>query len=74
MEIVKNDNGLMDVRGAAKYLGVRVSSIYQMTFKKKIRFVKVGRLCRFRKVDLDKFIENNLQEVTDLNHDVRLTK
>ena len=66
MKIINgNNSGLMDVKEAASYLKVRVSSIYQLTFKKKIPFVKIGRRNRFRKSDLDNFINKNVVEVIE---------
>lgn len=58
MEQIVNSNGLMDVKGAAEYLGIKVSTLYQLTMRKKISVVKIGRLNRFRKVDLDTFINS----------------
>lgn len=61
MEIIKSGNGgLMDIKEASEYLRLKVSTLYQMSMKKKISVVKVGRLVRFRKIDLDDFITKNL--------------
>lgn len=59
---MEKNNGLLDVAQAAEYLGLKKSSVYQLTMRKAIPVVKVGRLVRFRKQDLDAFIERNLQE------------
>lgn len=56
------ENKLMDVTEAAEYLSIKKSSIYQLTMKRAIPVIKVGRLVRFTKSDLDKFIEQNRQE------------
>ena len=69
MEVIKNDNGgLMDIKEASEYLKLKVSTLYQMSMRKAIPVVKVGRLVRFRRQDLDQFIERNLQEANDPNH------
>lgn len=63
MEIIKSGNGrLMDIKEAGEYLRLKVSTLYQLCMKRKIPIVKIGRLSRFRKADLDDFIEKNLQE------------
>ncbi|WKZ17751.1 MAG: helix-turn-helix domain-containing protein [Candidatus Jettenia sp. CY-1] len=61
MEIVKNDNGLMDMNQAAAYLNIKVSTLYGMTMKRKIPYIKVGKLNRFRRLDLDIWIDKNAQ-------------
>lgn len=63
MEIIRDGNGgLMDVKGASEYLGIKTSTLYQLCMRHKIPVVKIGRLNRFRKADLDAFIENCLVE------------
>ena len=48
---------LLDVRQAANYLGLKVSTLYQWASQKKIPYVKSGRLLKFDLADLDNFIE-----------------
>ncbi|MGR3309276.1 MAG: helix-turn-helix domain-containing protein [Candidatus Brocadiales bacterium] len=60
MEIVKN--GLLDMEEAALYLNIKKSTLYQMSMRHQIPVVKIGRLNRFRKVDLDAFINSNIVE------------
>lgn len=55
-----NDDGLMDMESAAKYLGIKKSALYQLCMRKQITVVKIGRLNRFRKSDLDDFIKRNV--------------
>lgn len=63
MEIVKNDNtGLMNMNQTADYLGIKIATLYDMTMKRKIPFIKIGKLNRFRKADLDKWIGGHIQE------------
>ena len=57
-----NGNGLMDMESAAKYLSIKKSSLYQHCMRKKITVVKIGRLNRFRKSDLNDFISQNIVE------------
>ncbi len=71
MEIEKlyknNDSdGLMDMESAAKYLCIKKSSLYQICMRKEITIVKIGRLNKFRKSDLDAFIDKNTIEAENL--------
>jgi len=48
---------LLDVRGAAEYLGCSVHSVYRWSAQGLLPCVKVGRLTRFRPVDLRAWVE-----------------
>jgi excisionase family DNA binding protein len=54
------DEGLMGMVSAAKYLCIKKSSLYQICMRKQITVVKIGRLNKFRKADLDDFIKQNV--------------
>lgn len=67
MEIEKlyensNNDGLMDMESAAEYLSIKKSSLYQLCMRKQITVVKIGRLNKFRKSDLENFISQNVVE------------
>lgn len=53
------NGGLLNIEQAGEYLGLKVSNLYRLTMQRKIPFVKFGRLNRFRRQDLDKFIQQN---------------
>ncbi len=53
-----NDGELMDVKGLAEYLKVKESWVYEKVHTKKIPFQKAGRFPRFRKKQIDKWLEN----------------
>lgn len=59
------NDGLLDVVGAAAYLGVKRSSVYQMSMRKTIPIVRIGRLIRFSKTDLDEFIRQRKEDAVD---------
>jgi len=61
-----NYENLMDMESAAKYLNIKKSSLYQLTMRKQLDVVKIGRLNRFRKADLDNFIDGNTIEAENL--------
>ncbi len=52
------DNELMDVKGLAEYLKVKESWVYEKIHTKRIPFQKAGRFPRFRKKNIDKWLEN----------------
>lgn len=55
------NNELLSRREAAAYLGIaeQTLSIWKCTQRYALPFVKIGRLVKYRKVDLDAFIERN---------------
>ena len=53
-----NENQLMDVKGLAEYLKVKESWVYEKIHTKKIPFQKAGRFPRFRKKNIDKWLDN----------------
>ncbi len=63
-KLYKNNyfDGLMDMESAAKYLCIKKSSLYQLCMRKQLAIVKIGRLNKFRKTDLDSFIDKSIVE------------
>lgn len=58
---------LLTRREAAAYLGVaeQTLAVWKCTGRRSLPFVKIGRLVRYRKDDLDAFILNHLQDFED---------
>ena len=52
---------LWDIREAAQYLAVSVSTLYGWVWQRRIAFVKLGRALRFDPIDLESFVEANKQ-------------
>jgi excisionase family DNA binding protein len=50
---------VLDVSGAARYLGVKPSTIRAWCLRRQIRYFKSGRAVRFRRAWLEEFIERN---------------
>ncbi len=48
---------LLDVREAARFLGTTPKTLYTMTWRRSIVFVKIGRSLRFDVRDLEQMIE-----------------
>lgn len=59
MEVV---NGLLNMNEASQFLGIQKSTLYDMTMRRVIPVVKIGRLNRFKLSDLEAFINQNRQE------------
>jgi excisionase family DNA binding protein len=49
----------MTIEQLGEYLQMSRKSIYEFTHQKKIPFTKVGRRLRFRKDDIDRWLEKN---------------
>ena len=52
---------LLDRAGAAEYLATSERHVQELWATRRIPAIKVGRLVRFHRTDLDKFIESNRQ-------------
>ncbi len=58
--------GLMDVGQAAAYLAVPKSRIYDLVFKKRVPFFKLGASVRFRMAELNIWLEGNRQGLAEV--------
>lgn len=54
--------GLMTPQMAADYLQVRLSTIYQWSMRRVLPVCKLGKLNRYRKSDLDAYINSSVIE------------
>ncbi|MBX3234795.1 MAG: helix-turn-helix domain-containing protein [Nitrospiraceae bacterium] len=50
---------LLTLAEAAKYLGISKLTLYGWVSARKIRFVKIGRLVKFKQQDLDQWIDQH---------------
>jgi excisionase family DNA binding protein len=62
----KRVENLLDMNTASKYLNIKMSSLYQLVMRRKLTVVKIGRLNRFRKIDLDSYISKNVKKAESL--------
>ena len=67
-------NALLDVAGAAAYLGVTDAFVRRLVLEKRVRYFKVGKFVRFRPVDLDAFVEAGRQDPVETRIHVRSTR
>lgn len=50
---------LLDIKEVSELIGISPSTIYKMTHKKRIPFVKVGRLVKFEPAKIIEWLERN---------------
>jgi excisionase family DNA binding protein len=55
------DQTLLNVRQVAQYLQLKESTIYSWAQDGKIPAIKIGRTWRFRRADLDAWLERHLK-------------
>lgn len=55
------DDTLLNVKQVAQYLQLKESTIYSWAQDGKIPAIKIGRTWRFRRSDLDDWLEQHLQ-------------
>lgn len=53
------------IRELSVYVGVRISTLYAMVGEKKIPHYKIGRLVRFKRSEIDLWLEGNRRECID---------
>jgi excisionase family DNA binding protein len=66
--------GLVDIRAAAQFLAVSVSTLYGWVWQRRISFVKVGRAVRFDMSDLQRFVEDNRISREDCAESINRTR
>ncbi len=62
----------MDIRRISAYLKLRVSTLYSLVEGKRIPHYKVGRLVRFKRTEIDLWMEGNKNEVVDISRTSKL--
>jgi excisionase family DNA binding protein len=55
------ENVLLNIKEAARFLNIKESRIRTEIFRKKIPYLKIGALIRFRRIDLEKWIESKIK-------------
>jgi excisionase family DNA binding protein len=64
-QIQDSSQGYENVQDMAKYLATKPSTIYALVERKEIPFYKIGRLIRFRKVEIDQWMQAHKEPVVD---------
>lgn len=52
-------NKVLGIKEAAEQLGVSVNTLYSWISQRKIEYVKMGRLVKFRQSAIDRFIQDH---------------
>ena len=60
---------LLNVKQVAEYLQLKESTIYSWAQDAKIPAIKIGRTWRFRRTDLDAWLERHLKDEEDETQD-----
>jgi len=63
---IKKQKELMGTKEASEFLGIKKQTLYEWVVQRKIPFIKVGRLTKFRKVDLEAWLDKRTKEEEDL--------
>jgi excisionase family DNA binding protein len=59
LDAQRSDTPLLCVDSLAKYLGVSKQWVYERVHLKEIPYIKVGKFPRFKRSDIDKWLEGN---------------
>jgi excisionase family DNA binding protein len=61
------EKGFLNIKEVSEYLGIKKSSLYSRVEKKEIPHYRVGRLIRFKKSEIDPWMEKFKSEPLDLH-------
>ena len=64
------EDGFISIREASQYLGMKASSLYSMVEGKEIPHYRFGRLIKFRKAELDAWVQERRVDPVDLEKQV----
>jgi excisionase family DNA binding protein len=70
-QIQDSSQGYENVQDTAEYLAFKPSTIYTLVERKEIPFYKVGRLIRFRRVEIDEWMQTHKEPVVDAKMEAR---
>jgi excisionase family DNA binding protein len=59
-------SGFLNVQAIASYLRIRKSSVYSLVEKKGIPHYRIGRLVRFKKAEIDEWMDKQKEGVIDV--------
>ena len=70
-ETYKLESAFSTISEISKYLNLKPSTIYSMVEEKRIPHFRVGRLVRFKKGEIDLWMESNRKECIDISKAAR---
>jgi len=59
---IKKEKQLLDTKDASEFLGIKKSTLYEWVIQRKIPHIKVGRLVKFKREDLEEWLKRRTQE------------
>lgn len=59
IQVRRGEDTVIGIREAAERLGISVNTLYSWVNQRKIEYVKMGRLVKFRQGALDQFIQEH---------------
>lgn len=62
---INKEKQLLNTEEASEFLGISRNTLYEWVLQRKIPFIKVGRLLKFKQKDLDKWLKKRTQEEED---------
>ncbi len=62
---ISKEKQLLDTKEASEFLGIQKNTLYEWVLQKKIPHVKVGRLLKFRRDDLTKWVDKRTHDEED---------
>jgi len=62
---IKKEKQLLDTKGASEFLGISKNTLYEWIIQRKIPHIKVGRLVKFKREDLEAWLKKRTQEEED---------
>jgi len=65
------EKGFLNIKEVSEYLGIKKSSLYSRVEKKEIPHYRVGRLIRFKKSEIDPWMEKFKSAPLDLHAEAR---
>jgi len=60
------DKEFLNIKEVSQYLGIKISTLYFYVENGDIPHYRIGRLIRFKKQEVDQWMEGNKKEVTQL--------
>lgn len=68
------DKQYFDIKELSDYLCIKVNTLYGKVHRKEIPFYKLGGLIRFKKTDIDAWLEDSKYTPTPENRPVKLVR
>jgi excisionase family DNA binding protein len=65
------EKGYLNIEELSEYLGIKKSTLYAKVAKRQVPFYKIDRLIRFKKIEIDRWVESLRQEPIGTNKKAR---